>query len=298
MSLQFGNGTYPVMWLGGYSFKIPPTKISFDRETTIASKPILSGLEHTEPAGYTAKKLTIEGFLADKTSTVAGTPSSVVTDFWNWVGSLQTPGTTDGYFNRPFSLGIFTQDPLTFNLWYSDIAYLQADHHEYSGGYAQFFYPYRFQTIQANPVQYLATTTAINSSNVTYQFNMSGNDINGNPLTSPNGYIAGIQLLGSSIATGGTALSGSYYNNSSTLIGSLPVLGQTTNQLFKQTTPVKSGILAGSVGSPTLTLPAVENSGYQSIAILAVTGTYEITFNTAFAVGGTPSQIYLVWVPL
>ena len=201
MSLQT-PAYLPVMWVGGYSLPIGPTKLSFDRETNVAEKVIPSALEHTEPIGYTGKKLTIEGFLAGPTSTVAGTPAQPIVDLWQWLASSQTPGSAavsgsgDGFFDRPISVGFFTSDPLTFDLWYSDVCYITSFHTEYGGGYAQHKFDYRLQTIQANPVQYLATTTTINSSNVTYQFNMSGNDIASNPLQSTNGYIAGYSSSG------------------------------------------------------------------------------------------------------
>ena len=289
----------PVMWIGGYSPSIV-TRLQYDRSSNTADKPTLGSLNHQEPVGYTPKKITVEGMFA-------GTTTQALIDANNWLASNPTPGTSgisgtgDDYFNRPFAVCFFSQDQATPLPVYSDIVTLDNFHLEPGPGTGQYVYKYTMQLTQMWPVQYFATTTTINNSNTVYDFNMSSTDINTNPIQSTNGYIAGLMLLGSSVGTGGNALTGTYKDNSSATIGQFPALGRTGNQLFgpNNTQNVLSGLVS-QVQYQNMVLPAVDASdpSNQSIAIAAITGTYSVTLSHAFATGHLPTAMYLVWVPL
>ena len=294
----------PVTWIGGYSMRIPPTSISIARETNVATKPTPSGLDQSEGIGYSLRKLTLDGFFS-------GTTSQPLSDLETFLASSLTPGTSgvagtgDGYYDRPFSVALFNQDNSGTNSSqpiYSDIVYLQNFSANPKAGTAMYEYGYTMSFIQASPVQYFATTTAIANGTTAYAFNMSSTDINSNSPFSTNGYIAGVMLLGAAVGTNGTAVSASIVNNSSATVGTVNAVGTTGNQLMGSSgssQTLQSGPVTG-VQYPNITLPALDTGAVanQSVEVSGITGTYTITFGAGFVTGHLPSAIYLVWVPL
>lgn len=289
--MSFQNQVFlPVMNLGSYSFIFGPNDLQFDREHNIALHEIASGLEQSEPAGNTLKKLTYAGFLYSINN-------QSLTDSYNWTAR-------DGFFGRPVTTSFFTQDSSSATSSqpiYADVGYIQTAHMEFKGGYGIYKYWYRFTWIQANPTILIAGTT---SDSKLYSFNVGASAAVNLP-----GYIAGLGITGTSMATTGGAAQFINYvkNNSSTTIGSSSTLGGVTgNQLFlssgkSSTLTTPSGMVfpwyvTDEFSTPNQSIACGAVGTYDGSSTTTMTGTYTAQFGVTFST--PPSNVYLIFVPL
>ena len=264
----------PVMWLGGYSFRVAPTSMSFDQGTNIATHQILGRQDQIEPTGITAGKLSLNGFIYNATN-------QALQDIALWSGGANP----NQYYGRPMSVGIFSQDSsssTSSQLWFSRVGYVNA-HLEYKGGYGIYRYPFRFDWVEAGPLLLRATFSGMGGPS--YQFNMT---------SLPPGFVAAVQIIGANLDNGGTPLSLSLYDNTSFLIGVGPSLGVAPNFLFSGSRGVQSGVF----NTPTLNWPLFDDGGLQAVWCSAPTGNYTVTLNRAFSIGSLPTAVNLVYVPL
>jgi hypothetical protein len=272
----------PVAWLGSYSFKTMPQNIAFDQETVVWPHQVVGRHEATEPLGYTAKKLSLTGFLQSY-------DSSSLNSMFKWVGDITSPpGSSDGYKNRPCTIGLFDQDSSSSSssqLWYSGVGYLTTIHFEYPGGFAQYKYPYRFSWIEAYPLTRFSTTTPITLGTTTFSFSVT---------TACSGYLAAVELVGDGFGTPSNAIQSiiALRDSTSTLIGQGPALGIGSQQLFGG----NPSIVYSSLPRPGLMWPLTDTAGHQSIKVTAPisAATYTVQFASSFS--PLPSAINLVLV--
>jgi len=262
----------PVMTLGAYSFRIGPNSITFDQETTVFMHPIVGAHEQPEPLGATSQKVGLQGF-------VFSTSNQSLADLQNWLASV-------GFLNRPLVLNIFSQDftgASSSQPWYSGVGYLTNVHLEYKGGYALYKYPFRFNFVEARPTVLIPASD--NGDHQTYTYSMVG---------AGNGFIAGVELLGSAIQTASAAAQSITYlqDNNSNNLGSGPTLGVPAN-LLGAGNPVQ---LSSGAGATAFVWPVVDTSGNQSIQVANPTGNYTLKFGAAFS--GTYPSVYAVFIPL
>jgi len=261
----------PVMWLGTYQLLYGPNQVTFDQETTVAVKDILTMKQRSEPVGFTLQKLQMQGFLYS-------TSNQALID-------ISLFHALDRFKNRPVSVGFFTQDNSSSSSsqpWFSNVGYLTSIHFEYRGGIANYKYPFRFSFLEANP-QVLIPCTDLGDHR-TYAFSMTGQG---------NGYIAGVQLVGATIATSlsATQTISAILNNSSAVIGTGPALGSLANQLFSG-----NPLILGGASNYNVDWPLSDVSGNQSIQLTSPTGTYEVVFSQVFA--SPPSSVNVIYLPV
>lgn len=262
----------PVQYVGSYSLIFGPAAWHYDQETAAQPHPIVGAHETTEPTGYTAKKIACEGFFHS-------TDNQALLDMFNFTAN-------DYYRARPVALGIFTQDSAASNPWFTGVGYLTTTHFDYLGGRGHYYFPFRFSWLEAYPLVRIATSTAIANGTTAYAFSMA---------SQPAGYIAGVEFIGSSLDTGGTALSiSSVQDNAPATIGTGPALGFSPNLLFGSG---GTRNVAATAGKPSVMWPVVDNSSNQSIQrTTAPTGTYTVNLNVGFVTAHLPSAINLVYV--
>jgi hypothetical protein len=262
----------PVLWLGTYSFRYGPNSISFDNENNISEHPILYGKEQTEPTGWTAQKITSQGFFYSLNQ-------QALIDMMNWVGS-QTP-----YSMRPCTIGMFSQDAANSQLWFAGVGYLTSVHFDYKGGYANYKYPFRFQWMEASPIVRIPTSTTIAQANGIYSFDMT---------PQPAGFLAGVEIIGSNVETAGGLGQAiiAVQDNTTANIGSGPVLGQPPNQLFAGP---QQNLNLSPLGLP---MPLMDPAGNQSIYLASPLGIYTVQFLAAWKTGFLPTAINLLYLPM
>ena len=275
----------PVCWAGNVSLNYPPKSLILDVGTNLAEKPSLNSQNTVEATGWSASKLGVGGILKDLWQTPIGNPPNTLTLYhWYW--------SNINVKKRPTTVGIFTGDQTSPQLFWSMPCFIENYHAEAPPGHADYYFDYQLTLREAYPVTYVSTATPISTSVQTYSFPMPN-------IGTGNGYIAGVVLVGQVQTSGNTPLTAAWYglaNGGGPPIGSMQAIGQNGNYLYG---PVTNSFYSAFGISPPCCLPCQDVSGNVSILQTGVTSatTFSVKFNVAWNPSFMPTNIQLIWVP-